>query len=62
MITLNSFPFTLQALSYWLAIGLVSRVLFVVFTERDEKIVRIISARVGTKAEERLYNDHNNKT
>jgi len=46
----------------WLAIGLVSRVLFVVFTERDENIVRIISARVGTKAEERLYNDHNNKT
>jgi len=44
----------------WLAIGLVSRVLFVVFTERDENIVRIISARVGTKAEERIYNDQNN--
>ena len=42
----------------WLAIGLVSRVLFVVFTERSENRVRIISARVGTKAEERLYNDH----
>ena len=43
----------------WLAIGIVSRVLFVVFTERSENIIRIISARAGTKAEERLYNDHN---
>jgi len=43
----------------WLAIGIVNRVLFVVFTERGENIIRIISARVGTKAEERLYNDHN---
>ena len=43
----------------WLAIGIVSRVLFVVFTERGEDIIRIISARVATKAEERLYNDHN---
>ena len=43
----------------WLAIRIVSRVLFVVFTERDEDIIRIISARIGTKAEERLYNDHN---
>ena len=46
----------------WLAIGIVSRVLFVVFTERNENIIRIISARVGTKAEEGLYNDHNNQT
>jgi len=44
----------------WLAIGIVSRVLFVVFTERGENTIRIISARIGTKAEERLYNDHNN--
>jgi len=44
----------------WLAIGLVSRVLFVVFTEHEENIVRIISARIGTKTEERLYNEHNN--
>ena len=43
----------------WHAIGVVSRVLFVVFTERSENIIRIISARIGTKAEERLYNDHN---
>ena len=43
----------------WLAIGIVSRVLFVVFAERGENIIRIISARIGTKAEERLYNDHN---
>ena len=46
----------------WLAIGVVSRVLFVVFTERSENIIRIISARVGTKAEVRLYNDHNKQT
>ena len=46
----------------WLAIGIVNRVLFVVFTERGENIIRIISARVGTKAEERLYNDVNNQT
>ena len=44
----------------WLAIGLVSRVLFVVFTERGENIIRIISARTATKAERELYNDQNN--
>ena len=42
----------------WLVIGIVSKVLFVVFTERGENI-RIISARSATKAEKRLYNDHN---
>ena len=46
----------------WLAIGIVNRVLFVVFTERGENIIRIISARAGTKAEEKLYNDHNHQT
>ena len=46
----------------WLAIGIVSRLLFVVFTERSENIIRIISARVATKAEERLYNDHYKQT
>ena len=43
----------------WLAIGLVSRVLFVVFTERNENTIRIISARTATKTEERFYNDQN---
>ena len=43
----------------WLAIGLVSRVLFVVFTERSGNTIRIISARTATKSEERLYNDQN---
>ena len=43
----------------WLAIGIVSRVLFVVFTERSENIIRIISARIATKTERSLYNDHN---
>ena len=46
----------------WLAIGMVKRVIFVVFTERSENVIRIISARAGTKAEERIYNDHNSKT
>jgi len=46
----------------WLAIGVVNRVLFVVFTEKEENIIRIISARIGTKAEERLYNEHNSQT
>jgi uncharacterized DUF497 family protein len=46
----------------WLAIGIVGRVLFVVFTERSENNIRIISARTGTKSEERLYNDNNNQT
>jgi uncharacterized DUF497 family protein len=46
----------------WIAIGIVSRVLFVVFTERGEDIIRIISARLGTKTEERLYNDCNKQT
>ena len=46
----------------WLAIGVVSRVVFVVFTERGENIIRIISARVGTKTEEKLYNDYNKQT
>ena len=46
----------------WLAIGVVSRVLFVVFTERGEDTIRIISARAATKAERKLYNDQNNYT
>ena len=46
----------------WLAIGVVNRILFVVFTERGENNIRIISARVGTKAEEKLYNDYNKHT
>jgi len=45
----------------WLVIGIVSKVLFVVFTERGEKI-RLISARTATKSEERLYYDHNKQT
>ena len=45
----------------WLVIGLVNRVLFVVFPERGENI-RLISARSATKAEEGLYRDHNRQT
>ncbi|MCD7727504.1 MAG: BrnT family toxin [Ruminococcus sp.] len=40
------------------AIGSVGTILFVVFTERVEKI-RIISARLATKAERRLYYERN---
>ena len=40
----------------YIAIGLVEDVLFVVFTERKDKI-RIISARLATEQERRLYYD-----
>ena len=42
----------------WLVIGFVNKILFVVFTEHGENI-RLISARSATKAEKRLYHDHN---
>ncbi len=40
----------------FIAIGMVGKVLFVVFTERKETI-RLISARYATEAERRLYYD-----
>ena len=40
----------------FIAIGKVGEVLFVVFTERKESI-RLISARLATSAERRLYYD-----
>jgi uncharacterized DUF497 family protein len=51
-----------EAEERWFAIGIVNRLLFVVFTERDENIIRLIFARIDTTAEEKLYNDHNNQT
>lgn len=42
----------------YIAIGRVGEVLFVVFTERKENI-RLISARLATEAERRLYDDQN---
>ena len=39
-------------------IGMVDDVLFVVYTERKQRI-RIISARLATPTERRLYHDHN---
>lgn len=42
----------------FIAIGKVGYVLFVVFTERKDRI-RIISARIATASERRLYNDNN---
>lgn len=42
----------------YIAIGRVGEVLFVVFTERRENI-RLISARLATEAERRLYDDQN---
>jgi uncharacterized DUF497 family protein len=44
----------------WLAIGIVNQVLFVAYTERGKNIIRLISARLATKAEKELYNDSNN--
>lgn len=42
----------------YIAIGKVENILFVVFTERVNRI-RIISARVATEAERRIYYDEN---
>ena len=44
----------------YIAIGMVGDVLFVVFTERSERI-RIISARLATEAERRLYYDRKSR-
>lgn len=41
----------------YIAIGFVEEVLFVVFTERREAI-RLISARIATEEERRLYYDN----
>jgi uncharacterized DUF497 family protein len=38
----------------WQTLGKVGEVLFIVYTERGEKI-RLISARIATKAEKRSY-------
>lgn len=43
----------------YIAIGMVREILFVVFTERKESI-RLISARLATNAERRLYYDQDN--
>lgn len=42
----------------YIAIGMVGSLLFVVFTERGEAI-RLISARLATERERRLYFDQN---
>lgn len=42
----------------YIAIGKVEEVLFVVFTERKDT-VRIISARIATETERRIYYDQN---
>lgn len=42
----------------YIAIGMVGDLLFVVYTERGENI-RLISARVATERERRLYYDQN---
>lgn len=44
----------------YIAIGMVNDVLFVVFTERSDSI-RIISARLATNIERRIYYDQNNE-
>jgi uncharacterized protein len=46
----------------WQTLGLVGKVLFVVYTERDENI-RLISARLANKKERSsYYGDSNNKS
>lgn len=42
----------------YVAIGMVGNLLFAVFTERGENI-RLISARLATESERRLYYDQN---
>ena len=42
----------------WDAIGLVGTVMFVVYTERSEDVIRIISARKATKEERNGYQKH----
>jgi uncharacterized DUF497 family protein len=42
----------------WIAIGLVEKLIFVVYTERGKR-KRLISARIATKAEEEIYNASN---
>lgn len=42
----------------YIAIGKVGNILFVVFTERKDSI-RLISARLATESERRLYYDQN---
>jgi uncharacterized DUF497 family protein len=43
----------------WQTLGMVDKVLFVVYTERGDK-TRLISARTANKAERRSYNGYDN--
>jgi uncharacterized DUF497 family protein len=43
----------------WQTLGMVDKVLFVVYTERGVK-TRLISARAASKAEKRSYHGHDN--
>jgi uncharacterized DUF497 family protein len=45
----------------WITIGLVEKLIFVVYTERGKR-KRLISARIATKAEEEIYNASNIQT
>lgn len=46
----------------FIAIGIVRRgVVLVIWTERDEDTIRIISARWATRGEERLYREYLNQ-
>lgn len=42
----------------YIVLGFVSKLLFVVYTERDDAI-RLISARIATREEEEIYNEYN---
>ena len=45
----------------WQTLGLVNKILFVVYTEQRE-IIRIISARMADESERRIYNGERNIT
>ena len=40
----------------WQTLAMVEKVLFVVFTEKEEDVIRIISARIADENERRIYN------
>lgn len=42
----------------YIVIGCVGKLLFVVYTEREE-VIRLISARIATREEEEIYNEYN---
>ena len=44
----------------WQTLALVESVLFVVFSEKEDDVIRIISARIADENERRIYNGERN--